>query len=104
MPLDKAPFDANGSLLSYVSRWQEEGVEWQANESFSASLQVYDYSRGRSSAIFILRTIDGRTFPMFMSEMLNLLKVAWIDGGVVGGRWDVVKRGTNYGLRYVGPA
>jgi len=95
---------AAGSLLEYArynpdSGFSDESVAWRPNEVFSGSLRLEDMERGRSAARFIWRSDDGRTYPMFMSGLLDLVKTHGIQpGGLVHTRWTVAKRGSNFGL------
>lgn len=105
----QAPYDPRtGSLLHYpetrLKLGREEGeliwVEpgWRTNEPFYANLYLADMERGRSAAFFIWQDNDGRDYPMFMSDMFDLLRTKTVDEGYVEGIWLVKKRGQNYGI------
>src|ERR1044072_488931 len=101
-----------GSLLEWSALREGETVEdkssysyypdqWLPNEPFSATLTITGFSRGRSSAKFYFESAGNLRFPMFMTDMVDLVRTAKIDKGVVSGRWIVRKRGANYGIAYL---
>lgn len=94
---------AEGSLLEYARYepdWPDRAIDWRPNDVFSGSMRLWKTERGRSAARFIWHADgDMRTYPMFMSDMLELALVRGIDkGGLVHARWTVRKRGSNFGL------
>ena len=105
MPLEEAPYDNDGNLLSYVSRYYDRGYQapiMQPNIPFKAVMTLDGIQRGQSSALFILKNEQGRKFPMFMSQMADLLQRAGMAGGKTDElTWHVVKRGQNYSLAYL---
>ncbi|GAA4599933.1 hypothetical protein GCM10023194_80940 [Planotetraspora phitsanulokensis] len=115
MPLLEAPYDEQGNLLDYAPtryRLDEEAkrvvevpfdCDWRRNVPFATFMTLDGMVRGRSAANFRWLDGDGHRFPMFMKDMTDLLSAATITRGVVTGRWDIVKRGANYGVRYLGP-
>ncbi|MEU7911358.1 hypothetical protein [Microbispora bryophytorum] len=114
MPATHAPYNANGDLMHFPETRHKYDLEnktreeipydWRPNEPFTATLTLMRMSRGRSAAYFYWRDADNHEFPMFMTDLCDLLTGTTIDRGTVTGRWDVVKRGKNYGLRYLGTA
>jgi hypothetical protein len=100
--LEKAPFDQWGGLMEYVGT--VEPHEWRENKPFSALLAIEGIERGMSAARFIWHADGGRTFPMFMTDMVDLLKNAPnLCKGTVHTWWMVQKRGQNYGVRLARP-
>ncbi|MEU6362236.1 hypothetical protein [Streptomyces albidoflavus] len=96
--LTKAPFTERGALMDYVGYGATP--EWRDNTPFRATLTVEGIERGRSAARFIWKDSEARTFPMFMTDMVALLKATPnVDRGTVDGWWMVQKRGQNYGIR-----
>lgn len=78
--------------------------EWRMNQPWRASLQLDTVTSGRSAKYVIWRPVnlplDRRTFPMFVTDLLDVVKNGEIQpGGIVSARWMVAKRGQNYGLR-----
>lgn len=81
--------------------------DMRPNDPWTGTLRLDDFYRGRSASRFIWYA-DGdpvdnrRTYPMFMVDMLYLLKADGVSrGGLVHGRWDVAKRGANFGIRLI---
>lgn len=96
----KYPVDASGSLLHFPEVPFSEPM-WLNNEPFVATFNYREIQRGRSAAYFIWVDNEGRTFPMFMTDMADLIKNCTIVNGVVKGKWQVRKRGMNYGIALV---
>lgn len=95
--LDRYPVDEHGNLEHYPSSVNSQ--LWSAgNEPFAAELTFVDGRRGRSAAVFEWRDAGGRVYPMFMTDLLDVLHHKLVDRGVVRGVWQVRKRGQNYGL------
>lgn len=85
-------------LLSFVPKWVTD-VDWRPNDAFEAELHLRTFHRGRSSVTF--EFVDEATdvrYPMFVSDVFELMKFGEVSQGVVSGKWQVVKRGANYGL------
>lgn len=98
----KAPFSTDGSLYHYCSAWDEQnGIEWKdSSYIFDAVLEFDGYCRGRSAAYFIFKNKHtGARYPMFLTDIEDMLKFKIIAMGQTGGRWGVVKRGANYGIQ-----
>ncbi len=90
--------------MEHYARRSDEDTRWEPNEEFAATLRLVGTTRGRSAAYF--RWVDdhsGRTYPMFMSSLAELLLSDVVVRGVASGRWVGVKRGENYGIAWVGP-
>lgn len=97
------PTLAEGSDTEMVYR---EVGEWRGNEPFEATLRLTGTERGRSAAFFRWEDVEtGRVWPMFITDVSQLIHLAvHIEpGGVISGKWFVVKRGQNYGLAMASP-
>lgn len=104
-----AMFEKNtGSLLSYPLSWGSTEIK-DVTEPFFASLRLRDTGRGRSSVLFYwendtLNKTPG-IFPMFVSDMFELLMREDLRMGYgplhLSGFWRVVKKGANYGIRFI---
>lgn len=94
----EAPY--NGNSLCHYPGWygQDEVTNWKPNEPFSKMLHLIEMCRGRSAAYFVWCDEDGNKFPMFMSDMYDVVQHADINSGRVFARWIVKKRGSNYGI------
>lgn len=106
MAITEAPFHpVTGSLMHYPERvYQGIGQylepEWRdVSKPFCLSIFCASMSRGRSAAYFIWRDANGATYPMFMTDMLEVIQKARIfNGCIVDGWFTIRKRGQNYGL------
>lgn len=93
-----------GSLIDFPMQYQiDRGiVEFLPIEPLTADLTLTNLSRGRSAANFELSHDDGRTFTIFLIDLLDLLQHGAINQGRTGERiWTVAKRGKNYGIKVV---
>lgn len=99
-----APYDKDGNLLHYPDTfYRHNGMEWKDEGTFTETLVFEGQRRGRSAAYFVWRKqLTDITYPMFMKDLGDLIKTTTVDRGVVTGSWTVQKRGTNYGIRFVG--
>lgn len=115
----EVPFTAAGSLMHFPkdrldyseAEWGETSrtwtkmpavvtPDWRPNVPFTATLRLDSTRRGRSAAYFVWLDGDGREFPMFLTDLADLIKSGnVIAGGVIAGLWMVAKRGQNYGVR-----
>lgn len=107
----EAPFTAGGSLQHYpertfmrydpvTSRNVYEDPYFRAPEPFEATLTIQPgVMAGRSAKYLMLAADDGRTFPMFVADLLDMaLRAGVPTGGRITGRWVVRKRGQNFGI------
>ncbi|MBV1853105.1 hypothetical protein [Catellatospora tritici] len=95
------PVDPDGNLEHYPSLahgYRAAEQRWQHNRAFETTLTMVEIKRGRSAAYVVWRATDGRLYPMFLSDLGDLLTAKVIDRGVVHGTWHVRKAGHNYGL------
>lgn len=114
MPIEHAPYDrTTGELLHYVR--DPNAIDWRANDPFEAELRLEDIHRGRSSVFTMWLDVQAARasdasdqpgivprYPMFMIDLMELLRARGVrKGGRVAGRWQVVKRGMNYGVQYL---
>ena len=94
----KIPFGDNGDLLSYPESWKN--INWRDNYIFSDVFEYNGYSRGRSSALILFKSItDGREYPMFMTDFDSVARK--MVNGVLKGEFTFQKRGQNYGVKMV---
>lgn len=93
-------FDSHGNHLSYNDgRFSIE----MANFYFKDELQIKDYGRGRSSAVFTAYLISNPAikFNIFMSDIIEVIRKRVLNSGKVYGVWKFVKKGDNYGVSMV---
>ena len=89
------PVRPDGSIMSYPLH----SSEWREFEPFYARLELEGTRRGRSSLIFIWVDEQGRKWPMFATDVADLITRGTIRAGFATGLWTAAKRGANYGLR-----
>ncbi|WP_238009469.1 hypothetical protein KZZ52_26640 [Dactylosporangium sp. AC04546] len=94
--MTEVPYDGDGNLLHYVDPWATPTM--RPNEPFKAALQVEMMESGRSAKYLIWRDGDGRRFPMFIIDLVDMLQRAEVLQGAVEATWIVRKRGQNYGI------
>jgi hypothetical protein len=104
----QVPFDERGNLMHHASPHAPHGTldaayEWRAPKSFKAALHLRETRRGRSAAYFLWYDHEGHEFPMFISDTAYLMQQTRIVTGTVVGTFIPIRRGSNYGIRYVGP-
>lgn len=96
--ITEVPYDPKGNLMHFPRQWGIE-VDWRPNEPFEAELTLDSTTRGRSAAYFTFVDLGGHKYPVFMTDISEIMATSVIDHGKVSGRWVVGKRGQNYGLR-----
>jgi hypothetical protein len=102
----KIPFHKTGGLVQEADG-PSDWYEWRDNFEFDAMLVMTGFDRGGIGAIrAVFADEPGARYPMFVSDLADLLRVAGVVGGKVRARWTFVKRGKNlYGIRRVpGPS
>jgi hypothetical protein len=89
--------------------WPDVG-EWRDNPVFDLTLKMRGTERGRSAAYFRWEVIGGdlpkeQVLPMFITDVghVIMLGMAGCPGGVITGKFFVIKRGQNYGITPVQP-
>lgn len=95
----QAPFDVDGNMQAYPGhawlggRYVESAL--QPVEPFIANMLVVGMETGRSAKRLVVKDLrTGKTYPMFVADIVNLLKDIPIHG-----TWEVSKRGQNYGVK-----
>lgn len=106
------PYDPKtGSLLDYARAdraWvrKPDGSsdlvkpDWRLNEPFTMTLRFVGFTGSRGTN-FLWENANGATFPMFPSEMAEVLERTTIDKGMVTADWIGVKRSNCYGIALV---
>jgi len=99
-PYLKVPFyKETGEHCNYPGSFYEDDIEWRPNEPFEDTITINDIYRGRSAAHFIaVSAITGVRYSMFMTSVIDLIKVAKISKGKIFGKFAFCKKGENYGL------
>lgn len=102
------PYDGKGNLLHWTK--QNVGIDladswggmtrWLPNEPFTETLKLGNIHTGRSAKYVMWSAEDGRTFPMFVADLVGMVRDSvGLTQGSLSARWMVAKRGQNYGIR-----
>lgn len=102
----KIPFDMYGTPVPYV--WGREDAPhnskyvWRDNEVFEAELEFKGFQRGRSAAHAVYVKADDKSWEvtMFITDLKDVIKQG-LAPLYLSGRFEYVKRGTNFGVRLV---
>lgn len=92
-------YDGEEVVLKSHGSWGADEI-WKPNAEVELTLKYVNYSRGRSSAKIDWEDQKGHTYPMFMTDMDELFKIG-VNTLSVHGIFTFVKRGANYGIKYV---
>lgn len=73
---------------------------WKPNEEIELTLHYNGYGRGRSAVTFYWKDDNDHQYPMFIKDVDELLRQ---DMGTssVHGIFTYVKRGANYGIKFL---
>jgi len=102
------PFTADGGLMHYPGDRYDYGSgkrvaippDRRPNAPFRATLMLKGSTRGRSAAYYLWEDAAGREFPMFITDMTDLVRhETALRAGVATATWMVAKRGQNFGVR-----
>jgi len=93
----KVPYNEAGDLMKSVHRWAVP-EEWRDNTPFLAKLKLDGWLA--PSAVRFKDVDTGLCYPMFLTELVELIKVSEISEGVTHKmHWMVVKKYQDYGIR-----
>lgn len=73
---------------------------WKPNEEIELTLHYNGYGRGRSAVTFYWKDNNGHQYPMFIKDVDELLRQD-IGTSSVHGIFTYVKRGANYGIKFL---
>lgn len=87
-------------IIKEFAYYSDKKEVWKPNEEVELTLHYKDYGRGRSSVTFYWVDDNGHKYPMFIKDVDELLRQ---DMGTssVHAIWTYVKRGANYGIKFV---
>ena len=91
--------DYNGEKIISTT-YTDKVIEWRKNEEVELTLHYEWYSRGRSSVTFYWTDGNGHVYPMFITDVDELLRQD-IGASSVHAIFTYVKRGANYGIKFV---
>ena len=97
------PWTESGAL-GYPQAFGQD-IIWKDNIIFEASLKATYFGRGRSSAkLNFVDVNDDMHYEMFLTDVDDLIRNVGIrkGGGPIKGWWAFAKRGSNYGIMYLG--
>lgn len=91
-------YKGNTCLMTYA---YGDKIDWRDNYTFTDSMQIVDYSRGRSSILFSFKSqTDGTVYPVFVSDMMDIIQNCSIINGIISNQdWSFIKKGGNYGMQ-----
>jgi hypothetical protein len=96
------PFDADGNQQDYAMNYHWSTTKMVDNFIFEDTLEYEHFGRGRSSITFTFKRQNGKTVSVFASNLVEFIP-HFVDGKI-SGRFTFVKKGTNYGCKYLGPS
>lgn len=88
----------NGEHIE-TSGWYGTEV-WKPNKEVELTLHYDHCGRGRSSVTFYWKDDDGHSYPMFLKDLDDMLTQD-VCRSTIHGIFTYVKRGANYGVRFV---
>jgi hypothetical protein len=99
------PFDRHGGVLHYAcgdEYWAEgkhQRIIWGTNEPALMTLWLDGMETGRSAKYLVFKNIDGATFPVFVKDLIAMVRHPdWREGALTA-KFEPCKRGSNYGIR-----
>ncbi len=98
----KIPFDQHGSPVPYCSHGAENSYVWEANKPFKTTLVFKGFVRGRSAAHAVYAKVDDPQWAVtiFLSDLKDVI-AAGFTPLYLGGHFEFVKRGQNYGVKLI---
>lgn len=93
------PIDKDGNWMHFP----DYGLAgWEQVTPFDDDMKIDGMRSGRSAKYVILKSVaTGRTYPMFVSDLVEFVRHGDIFNGVLHGTWTGSKRGMNYGIKAV---
>lgn len=77
-----------------------DGCIWRPNAEVELTLHYTRCGRGRSAVTFYWEDENGHSYPMFLTDMDEILKLN-IGCGEIHAIYTYVKRGQNYGIKFL---
>lgn len=75
--------------------WHDDPDSWELH---GVHLTLDGMRSGRSAKYVIWRDVNGRQFPMFITDLLDLITRGEVHKGTTTETMRVVKRGQNFGI------
>lgn len=96
------PFDDDGNQLDYNPNYSWNPTNLVDNFIFEDELSYVSFGRGRSSITFSFVRTNGKTVSVFASNLVEF--IPHFVNGKIKGRFTFVKKGANFGCKYLGPS
>lgn len=90
------PFHYRNGRRTLVHRLIEnEDPTWRSNTPFRAKMSIDWIEPGASiKRIMVLRDVDDSSaYPMFVDDIVSMLRMSVVDHGIVDGTWRVKRTG-----------
>lgn len=99
----KMPLDVDGNVMHYPRYGFDRWEEWLT--PFHAVMEIAGTMSGRSAKYYILKDENGRTYPMFVSDLGKMIQQSTVEikDAKLTGWWFGSKKGSNYGIKTVEP-
>ena len=89
--------------VGYIYEVKPDGTDyfkWIQNHIWTDTINIVGIERGTSAAHFIVKSeVSGKTYYMFMKDLLNMMLNYTIEKGRISGAFTYVHRGKNYGIK-----
>lgn len=96
------PVDSHGNMKDWYGHYGANNTQqWEPFPPRTLTLTLDSYSRGQSSAKYWWKDDQGRRYPMFLKDLLDLIQNETLINGQVTATFTAVKRGQNYGIKRV---
>ncbi|MER6171325.1 hypothetical protein [Streptosporangium sp. NPDC001681] len=101
--MTEIPYDSFGNLIrnpvAYSNLHPEETIHRRPAERFTATLTLGKSIRVGGATYVTWIDEEGHLFPMFLADLMVVLKTQDLAKGVVTAEWMPVGRGPNFGLQ-----
>jgi hypothetical protein len=101
----------DGSLLQYTGTLPNSSQDercnngrwiWKENFIFNDDIQFLGFYRGCSSAGATFKSLnDGKEYNVFLKDLSDMILADGFRSGIIHGQFTFVKRGQNYGLKFI---
>lgn len=95
------PVDQTGNMMDYAPTsydYKPPSFTWEEFLPQEMELSLEKFERGRSSVTYWWRAQNGHRYPMFLTDLEDLILNSVIQKGRVKGTFKAVKRGRSYGI------
>jgi len=90
----------NGEEVTKELAWDNLKEIWKPNEEVELTLHYQKCGRGRSSVTFYWTDDNRHEYPMFLTDMDDLLRQE-VVASTIHAIWTYTKRGQNYGIKFL---